>query len=189
MSLESGKLKWVSGKLTRRDLFRVRASNRHDAPRDSGFIRQHGEQDRPSQDSAPLRVRKSESEIFGGWGAAAPAWLAQPREKPCRKLPGPLRQTGDTASRRENLILSLGTESIDSGGQRMPGASHASGRSGALGRIRPAAPGDPNRRYMVAIVAIRTQQMIWEIMSTVKTTDCMPIQCTRSNPDATAQRR
>jgi hypothetical protein len=72
----------------------------------------------------------------------------------------------------------------------MIGPSHGSGRSGTLGRTLPAArPGDSNRRYMVAIVASRTQQMIWEIMSTVKTTDSMPMACTRNNPDATAQRR
>ena len=66
----------------------------------------------------------------------------------------------------------------------------AQGGNGALGRILLAGPpGDPNRWYMVAIAAIRTQQMIWEIMSTVKITDCMPMACTRSNPDATAQRR
>ena len=72
----------------------------------------------------------------------------------------------------------------------MTGPSHGSGRAGTLGRTLPAAgPGDSNRRYMVAIVAIRTQQMIWGIMSTVKTADSMPMACTRSNPDAAAQRR
>ena len=49
------------------------------------------------------------------------------------------------------------------GQMRMPGPSHGSGQSGALGRMLPAAPpGDPNRRYMLAIVAIRTQPRIWE---------------------------
>jgi hypothetical protein len=71
----------------------------------------------------------------------------------------------------------------------MLGPSHGSGQFGGLGRMLLAALPGSNRRYMVAIVAIRTQPTIWEIKSTVKTTDRMDLACTKSNPDATAQRR
>ena len=70
------------------------------------------------------------------------------------------------------------------GADANPGTSHGSGQFGALGRTLPAAPtGDSGRRYTFARMAIRTQQTIWEIMSTVKTTDRMLRACTKSSPD------
>jgi hypothetical protein len=53
--------------------------------------------------------------------------------------------------------------------------------AGALGRMLPALPpatpaGDLDRRYMDARVAIRTHATIWEIESTVKTADQIPLE-------------
>src|SRR5215471_13321121 len=125
-----------------------------------------------NRDSLRFRWRRT---VDGGTG-----WILRLNDSPPQR----------SASARSSLVRWQGHREIveflvtHAAGARMPGPTYVLKALRTLGYRPPAAPpGDSDRRYIVATVAIRTQASSWEIESTVKTADRMPRACTKINPE------